>query len=169
MSKDLIKKYKKEFDHWLNEGKTIQIYCDIEKEWFDCNNVIKECGFPCSVENYRIKPDELKFNVGDWVRCRDLGKNEIIKITGEYYSLDDAYQCSNGIRNSKFLTLWKPEYKEYCWHLKTKQLIQVSLQKTRLYDAIGYTMHGFPLDIKFSDCEPFTEQLPSFLNDKEIK
>jgi hypothetical protein len=63
--------------------------------------------------------------------------------------------------------IWRPEHKEWCWHTRTRQLVQVDLKSACLYDAIGHTMNGHPHNIKYSECEPFIGQLPSFL--KEIK
>ena len=123
MNKELIKKYKKEFDHWLDggkvlffywedwysstcnpemvfnhispddvkyyiindkfveirkalaEGKTVQYNFgnyginrkDFPNEWKDLDQSIGILADRACPENYRIKPEEPKFKVGDWV------------------------------------------------------------------------------------------------------
>ena len=57
-----------EFRKALAEGKTIQMYCkydDVPPFWDDMTEVIKSIGFVMTKDNYRIKPEEPKFKVGD--------------------------------------------------------------------------------------------------------
>ncbi len=182
MNKELIKKYKAEFDHWINGGKVISKYtliptwsnCQSEDIWripdkniskvlivindeyatyrkalaegkivevaTDYNDVDgyiwksmedKEFHY-FNINEIRIKPEEPKFKVGDWVRCYDLGKELIVQITGEYYPKDDAYLCSNGPRNTKFLEHWQPKLGEWCIMYDTDEnpnASSVTLQK----------------------------------------
>ena len=59
-----------EFRKALAEGKSIQMLCRYDKMepiWDDMTEVIKSIGFVDVKENYRIKQEEPKFKVGDWV------------------------------------------------------------------------------------------------------
>ena len=59
-----------EFRKALDEGKSIQMLCRYDKMepiWDDMTEVIKSIGFVDVKENYRIKQEEPKFKVGDWV------------------------------------------------------------------------------------------------------
>ena len=62
-----------EFRKALAEGKSIQMLCrydSMEPIWDDMTEVIKSIGFVDVKENYRIKPEEPKFKVGDLVQGR---------------------------------------------------------------------------------------------------
>ena len=152
MNRDLIKKYKAEFNHWLNggellysyiddkllwksmdeidkntypvyirnpfqlsehhiiiindeyvefrkalaEGKTLQMYCkydDVPPIWDDMTEVIKSIGFVMTKDNYRIKPEESKFKIGDWVR--DLRDNSVFQINSVNFNLN--LSITNGV------------------------------------------------------------------------
>ena len=57
-----------EFRKALAEGKTIQMYCKydgVPPFWDDMTEVIKSIGFVMTKDNYRIKPEDHKFKVGD--------------------------------------------------------------------------------------------------------
>lgn len=212
MNKELIKKYKKEFDHWLNGG-NIQVYykTDDEPKWWvdeenieSCNNdnfshMIKYSLDPNDVlvviddeyvefrkalaegktvqyrnlninafknwqnlENlkfnpnfeHRIKPEEPKFKVGDWVRCYYLGKELIVQITGEYYPKDDAYLCSNRPRNTKFLEHWQPKLGEWCIMYDTDEDQNANSITIQKWDGKG---KWIPI--------PFIGQLPPYIKD----
>ena len=98
----------------LAEGKTIQ--------YMNSNGEIKSLDewdnigwkqFKGCVENYRIKPEEPKFKVGDWVRNRI---NEIGQILQEDYKGKGLYKISNTHAlkcevgtSAKDLTIWVPK------------------------------------------------------------
>lgn len=168
MNKELIKKYKNEFNHWLNggeiltydnhhciwhilhpdskwdftkdlqedeeynsygyvindeyvefrkalaEGKTIQYnpITQYHNRWDEIKSISPSK--TDSIKNYRIKQDEPRFKAGDWVRCSDTTKPNIIQLTKEYYPKDDAYSYKGDVVSGKFLTLWKPKQGEWC-------------------------------------------------------
>ena len=87
------------------------------------------------------------FKPGDWVHI------PILQTEPVQYRLG---LCNLG------LELWRPKQNEWCWHIKTKQLIQIDLLEMSDYDAIGHAISGSKHDIKYEDCEPFRGQLPSF-------
>ena len=143
MNKELIKKYKAEFDHWLNGGELLSKHPD-ETNWYLVTVVLWNCPKmqyiindeyvefrqalaegktiqynplltshnrwddikkfkptrDCTVANYRIKPEEPKFKVGDWVR--DLRDNRIFQINAENFNL--KLSTTNGV-----YTHWQPK------------------------------------------------------------
>ena len=143
MNKELIKKYKAEFDYWLNggevlffywedwysstynpemvfnhispddvkyyvindefvelrkalaEGKSIQMLCrynKMEPIWDDMTEVIRSIGFVDIKENYRIKPEEPKFKVGDWVvEIHSTTKAQVLELFGNQIRVKFCY------------------------------------------------------------------------------
>lgn len=230
MNKELILKYKKEFDHWVNggevlfydnhhstwfklhsestwdatstlseelefnsygyiindeyvelrkalaEGKTIQANLNYwafpetpEKQWDDViSNKIDEVFKKYGVNNIRIKPEEPKFKVGDWVvvtsdfqtRSREYFKGDII-------TYHDRVQLNGSIgRNENNIRLWQPQPGEWCWFwdkytdsfLLTKfHSISCDSEGTTIYKTDGWD---------WLHCEPFIGELPSFIKDK---
>lgn len=170
MNKELIKKYKVEFDHWLNGGKILYASYDLDEKnysaWYelhhDCkwdyNNAyrfkfiindayvefrkalaegktlqynfgnygINKKDFPDSwkdldlsigiladrtcPENYRVKPEESKFKVGDWVKILTFRNHvpvTIKNIEGCRYVLSTGLYADDAI-----LELWQPQLGE---------------------------------------------------------
>jgi hypothetical protein len=127
--KILINDELSEFRKALSDGEAVQYYVDGFAGWQGVKSLNQSCMHPTS---FRIKPEEPKFQVGDWVRCYDLGRELIVQITGEYYPKDDAYLCSNGPRNTKFLEHWQPKLGEWCIMYDTDEnpnASSVTLQK----------------------------------------
>ena len=220
MNKELIKKYKAEFDHWLNggellyayiddtfswknmnaidkniypvytrnpfqiseyhiiiindeyvefrkalaEGKTIQMYCkydDVPPFWDDMTEVIKSIGFVMTKDNYRIKPEEPKFKVGDWVR--DLRDNRVFQINSVNFNLKLS------TKNTVYVH-WQPKKGEWCWFSNKNgiptigQFLSIETDGNRKYSAtFPNTPHPF---ITYYDyCEPFLGHLPTNLQD----
>ena len=79
------------------DGKTIQFY--IDNKWTKWKNPDWDCPVNC----YRIKPDESKFKVGDWVV---LG-NETRIITED---TTEEYLCTY----NRLWELWTPVEGEWC-------------------------------------------------------
>lgn len=221
MNKELIKKYKKEFDHWLNGG-NIQVYykTDDEPKWWvdeenieSCNNdnfshmikysldtsdvlvviddeyvefrkalaegkIVQEQDYYTKewvdMKNdnfhgasdtqyegvYRIKPEELKFQVGDWVR--DLRDNRIFQINSENFNLN--LSITNGV-----YVHWQPKPGEWCWFHNG---ISSSLVFAMFYNSnsFGYWIDEDECDIitnskfhAYKYCEPFIGNLPTII------
>ena len=112
-------------------------------------------------ENYKIKPEEPKFKVGDWIR--DLRDNSIFQINSENFNL--KLSTTNGV-----YIHWQPKLGEWCWFLnkdKAPVLMQfnsLEADGNRKYSAtFPNTPHPF---ISYYDyCEPFLGQLPTNLQD----
>lgn len=209
--KELIKKYKIEFNHWLNDGvllyktiyssepevwhlfdgnwnytpkeikivlndeyvelrkafvdgKTIQLYCDIEDDWFDCNDLIKSNDFLCNVSAYRIKPDESEFKEGDWItfttslgterdKIINIKSNKDIETLKAYIPFidDEIYDT---------LKLWKPSYNEYCkfWNDNSDSF------RVAKFHSMSKSKIGLFKDMQgnyFQNCEPYTGDFPT--------
>ena len=200
MNKELIKKYKAEFDHWLNggnilvkmttgwspviadynwhlndrpyvikdeyvefrkalaEGKTVQEQDHYSKQWLD----MKTDSFHKASDTqyagvYRIKPEELKFKVGDWVR--DLRDNRVFQINSVNFNLKLS------TKNTVYVH-WQPKKGEWCWFSNKNgiptigQFLSIETDGNRKYSAtFPNTPHPF---ITYYDyCEPFLGQLPT--------
>ena len=214
MNKELIKKYKTEFDHWLNNGKVISKYTLIPT-WSDCQSediwripdkniskvlivindeyatyrkalaegkVVEVATDYNDVDGYiwksmedkefhyfnineiRIKPEEPKFKVGDWVIHNGEYKQVTKAIDGYIDSLDNKVAV---IMKEESLELWKPKEKEYFWY--RSDLVKFHKSQTDLGTLLE-SARGcsyYPL-ANFEDyCEPFIGQLPSFLKDSD--
>ena len=199
MNTELIKKYKAEFDHFLNGGELLIRYCDYEnreyKEWKEvgrnynwddgslykapqfiindnfselrkalCNgktiqayyefnntwNDIIKPEFKDNVSNYRIKPEEPKFKIGDFVR--DIISGKVSQVNNE------------DIANCKYsqVTKWEPSPRELCWFWSGNKLEEATLSKFH-----SYTKHGVFKTIydSFKYCEPFLNSKPSWFKD----
>ena len=221
MNKQLINKYKHEFDHWLNggkllcytevdgpyyevtdekwdfvcdigfiindeyvelrkalaEGKTIQIYDVIEQHpsdrtfdkfgWRDFKSFTASSSFSKTPDLYRIKPDEPKFKVGDFVRYihttypRAL---EINNINGNrYYFTNSEMSCVE-----HELEPWTPVKDEWCWFWDKCTPHRPTLRQYDIFPE-GYGEENMFHDSEqnpFDFCEPFLNSLPSYLKDK---
>ena len=207
MNKELIKKYKKEFNHWLNggkilgkfkganwedftsfswnpygseelvikindeyaefrkahaEGKTIQvnlIYTD-DVCWVDMPDGLN---FQYTPNNYRIKPDEPKFRVGDWVQHPEA--NSPWKLT----------QASIANLDNSKLRLWKPEEFEWCWFWNNDgrppilgmfvQELGERYARTTTRDKPIEVIKDRDYQSWWNHCEPYIGQLPTELKE----
>ena len=210
MNKELINKYKPEFDHWLNggsvlirsmdyedhkytqfteidrdhkwdnfqyeqqyiindeyskfrkalaEGRTIQINNSKPETWIDID--------ADRLANYnpsflRIKPDEPKFKVGDFVRYvhsttpRAL---EINNINGNrYYFTNSEMSC---LKHE--LEPWTPVKGEWCWFYDRASAKSAALTQ---FKEINNDYFMSITDASWNFCEPFLNSLPSYLKDK---
>ena len=147
----------------LAEGKTIQMYCKydgVPPIWDDMTEVIKSIGFVMTKDNYRIKPEEPKFKVGDWVR--DLRDNSVFQINSENFNL--KLSITNGV-----YIHWQPKKGEWCWFLNKEipvisQFHSLEIDGNRKYSAtFPNTPH--PMIGYYEYCEPFLGQLPTNLQD----
>ena len=216
MNKQLINKYKPEFDHWLNggkllcytevegpyyevtdekwdfvcdivfiindeyvelrkalaEGKTIQIYDGIYQHeydpsldrfgWRDFKSFTQSSTFSKSVGSYRIKPDEPKFKVGDFVRYIHSNTPKALEINningGRYYFINSEMSCLE-----HELEPWTPVKGEWCWFYDrscNKYAYVAQFKEKNKQYFISNT------DKYWNFCEPFLNSLPSYLKDK---
>ena len=219
--KELIKKYKKEFDHWLNggevlffywedwysstcnpemvfnhispddvkyyvindqfaeirkalaEGKSIQMLCRYDKMepiWDDMTEVIKSIGFVDVKENYRIKPEEPKFKVGDWVvEIHSTTKAQVLELFGNQIRVKFCYPDAIITTDSSDFIPWAPKSGDWCWFLNKGRIPMISqfhsleIDGNRKYSAtFPNTPH--PMIGYYEYCEPFIGNLPTLSN-----
>lgn len=148
----------------LAEGKSIQMLCRYDKMepiWDDMTEVIKSIGFVDVKENYRVKPEEPKFKVGDWVIHNGVPKRVTKAVDGYIDSLDNEVAV---IMKEESLELWEPEDEKYFWYkndLVKFHETQINLGLL-LESARGCSY--YPAEKNFEDyCEPFIGRLPSNL------
>ena len=206
MNKELIKKYKAEFDHWLNDGKLLhkdefgnwentRDIWDLRSErikavvindefvefrkalaegkivqynfgnyginrkdfpntWKDLDLSVGILADRACPENYRIKPEESKFKVGDW-------------ITDGIEVWQHKENCR--VKNQTSWSLWQPKPGEWCWFLNKGRIPVISqfhsleIEGNRKYSAtFPNTPH--PMIGYYEYCEPFIGNLPTLSN-----
>ena len=178
MHKELIKKYKAEFNHWLNDGKLQAKFNDnswieapkdifafnyvanfilvIDDEYVEFRKALAEGkvvqynfgnyginrkDFPntwkdldlsigiladrACPENYRIKPEESKFKVGDWVRAP----------SGCIYQINET----NILHGTKHFIQWQPKKGELVIFKDKNSIISIIKYngETNVYPFIG--------------------------------
>ena len=205
MNKELINKYKPEFDYFLNEGKILYKHIHSNAWWNEdpwnyspsyitaiiindeysiyrkalaegktieylgqSSNVwheVPEPDFNLHPTCYRIKPDEPKFKVGDFVT------HESLKITRQITKVDDdfiyfkegswALPHVEGFSNK--LILWTPVKNEWCWFYDSKSSKSTALAK---FNEMWKNKFRSTTDTHWNFCEPFLNSLPSYLKDK---
>ena len=228
MNIELIKKYKTEFDHFLNEGKLlcalkdelkwintteatwsfkdtecifiiiddeyshlrkalcdgkiIQIWEVIEQHvsdsskdiygWKDFKSLKPHSPFGGEIHNYRIKPKESEFKVGDFIRqTKELGINvsRIYRIKAHIsdilYSVEkNIYNVDVINANEEYFELWKPSHKELCYFTHdTNTKTSAILREFREISKDGFYVDSF--GARFIYCEPFLNSKPSWFND----
>ena len=211
MNKELISKYKLEFDHWLNGGKLL-CYTEVDGPYYEVTDEkwdfvcgigfiindeysefrkalaegkaieylgqssnlwheVPEPDFSLHPTCYRIKPDEPKFKVGDFVRCTCTTSDALpLRITK---FVQGNYHVANS--NLSFLghelEPWTPVKGEWCWFFNDdriptiSQFVEMNNDITRKYFAV-YPNRPKALGSWYKKCEPFLNSLPSHLKDK---
>lgn len=223
MNKELILKYKNEFDHWLNggeiltynnhhgiwhrlhpdnkwdftkdlqedeeynsygyvindeyvefrkalaEGKTIQIaglnpiaHPHAHKNtWEDMQGTV----FNKAIELYRIKPEEPKFKIGDWIRQGDY-VIKVYRIDSDYY-----YAKGNGCIAIDKAEKWEPRRGQLCWFWAPAEKLLPKLGKFLQMDVHNQYYASFGSGDYSCEshlyCEPFMVALPEYI--KELK
>ena len=202
MNKQLINKYKPEFDHWLNEreilykhinssawrndepwdyspdyvtaiiindeyvelrkalaeGKTIEYLGQSSNVWHE----VQEPEFNLHPTCYRIKPDEPKFKVGDFVRyvhATPARALEINNINGNrYYFTNSEMSCLE-----HELKPWTPVKGEWCWFYDKASNKYSHLAR---FNEMWNNRFRSTTDTPWLFCEPFLNSRPSYLKDK---
>ena len=116
---------------------------------------------------YRIKPDEPKFKVGDFVRyvhSTPAKALEINNINGNrYYFTNSEMSCLE-----YELELWTPVKGEWCWFWDKCTPHRPTLRQYDIFPE-GYSEENMFHDSEqnpFDFCEPFLNSRPSYLKDK---
>ena len=143
----------------LAEGKTIEYLGQSSNVlWHE----VQEPDFNLHPTCYRIKPDEPKFKVGDFVRyihSTPAKALEINNINGNrYYFTNSEMSCLE-----HELEPWTPIKNEWCWFYdnKSSKSAVVGQFKEACNDEFIATTGTY-----WNLCEPFLNSLPSYLKDK---
>lgn len=143
----------------LAEGKIIQINNSNPETWIDIDTD--------KLANYnpsflRIKPDEPKFKVGDFVT--PLNRN----INYSVWQIDKVLSCNTLVSGSTMLDprtiqLWMPVKGEWCWFYdsKSNKCAVISQFKEKWKNKFRSTT-----DTHWQFCEPFLNSIPSYFKDK---
>ena len=174
-----------EFRKAMAEGKIIE-YLNYKDEW---ENLVENCrkleGVP--VKDLRIKPEEPKFKVGDWVRVKtdtfeydgtariSKGVKRLSKSDMWLFN-ENHYKCNP----DNYIEHWQPKPDEWCWFWNFTDMpilaklisIEYFLERPTEYKIktpsyISKTVYSCMTHMYFKNCEPFIGQLPSNL--KEYK
>lgn len=153
-----------EFRKALAEGKTIEYLGQSSNLWQE----LKDANFNLHQTCYRIKPDEPKFKVGDFVRyihAHTPKALEINNINGDrYYFTNSEMSC---IEHE--LITWTPVKGEWCWFYNNKDSKCSHLAQfydmNKSFDNSLSTFMSSPIT-KWHYCKPFLNSLPSHLKDK---
>ncbi len=153
----------------LAEGKTLQYNFgnfgtnkkDFPDSWKDLDLSIGILADRACPENYRVKPEEPKFKVGDWVIHNGVAKRVTKAVDGYIDSLDNEVAV---IMKEESLELWEPEDEKYFWY--KNDLVRFHETQTNLglllESARGCSY--YPAEKNFEDyCEPYFGKLPSNL------
>lgn len=208
MNKQLINKYKPEFDHWLNEGKILYKHINSNAWWNNepwdyspdyvtaiiikdeyvefrkslaegkvieylgqSSNLWHEVPEPDFILHptcYRIKPDEPKFKVGDFVTPLNR------EINCSVWQIDNILSCNTLVSGRTMLDprtiqLWTPVKNEWCWFYDSSDSRHSHL--ARFYDMHKSSANSVLTfmsrkGLAWNYCEPFLNSLPSYLKDK---
>ena len=147
----------------LCDGKIIQIWEVIEQHvsdsskdiygWKDFKSFKPNSPFGGEIHNYRIKPKESEFKVGDFVR------NESISLVKQY-SLSDLEYDKTATNINNWIK-WKPSHKELCYFTHdTNTKTSAILREFREISKDGFYVDCF--GTRFIYCEPFLNSKPSW-------
>ena len=153
-----------EFRKALAEGKVIEYIGQSSNVWHE----VQEPDFNLHPTCYRIKPDEPKFKVGDFVRYvhstppRAL---EINNINGNrYYFTNSEMSC---LKHE--LEPWTPVKDEWCWFyddLDSKYSHLEQFYDMHIFEDNSLSTFMSNTINKWYYCEPFLNSLPSYLKDE---
>lgn len=152
-----------EFRKALAEGKVIEYLGQSSNVWHE----VQEPDFNLHPTCYRIKPDEPKFKVGDFVT------HESLKITRQITKVDDdfiyfkegswALPHVEGFSNK--LILWTPIKGEWCWFYDNPNTDKYCNLSQFGGESNGRCFISIT-DMHWQFCEPFLNSIPSYLKDK---
>jgi len=146
-----------EFRKALVDGRTIQYYVDGFAGWQDTtdfNNPMEGAG------NYRIKPEEPNFKVGDWVIETLMNKEKIYQVK----ELDIKDILAPGYCGD--VKLWEPKKDEIVWCWDDNMTKTAHIGKYSSYMQCT-NRHRITTDMGcdyYDNIEPFIDKLPTILS-----
>lgn len=149
-----------EFRKALAEGKTIQCNAkegenDITYTAYGDTWWVDTTEFKYATRFYRVKPEEPKFKVGDWVVHNGVVKQVTKAVDGLIDSLDNQVAV---IMKEESLEPWKPKQGEWCIVYDSRE---DSNPQTIIVQRWNSKYKWKPL--------PFTGKLPPYIMDKNKK
>ena len=143
----------------MAEGKAVE-YLDFKNEWRDLRENCRKLE-GVSLEKLRIKPEEPKFKVGDWVVHNGVVKQVTKAVDGYIDSLDNEVAV---IMKEESLELWEPEDEKYFWYKNDLVRFHETQANLGLLLESARGCSYYPAEKNFEDyCEPFIGKLPSNL------
>jgi len=165
-------------------GDTVE-ECNHKTEWID--TTIKE--FRSSLQysdiEFRIKPDEPQYQVGDWVtplvdkmtEFSDVDRNKLVRysqskhpyriliVNEKSQTWDESYVIrEKGFANEVFhadeLKPWEPSKGEWCWFYDCKKRKEPDL---RQFSHTEYDCYYTDENTRYIYCEPFVGEHPSII------
>jgi len=102
------------------------------------------------------------FKVGDWVVSKHTGEVCLCeKIDG-----DDFYSNENKWHITTSYSSWQPKEGEWCWFYDSEYPLSYILCKFETFDNGFWCRPNFSDTMeRFNGCEPFIDELPSFLKE----
>lgn len=151
-----------EFRKALAEGKTIEYIGQSSNVWHE----VQEPDFNLHPTCYRIKPDEPKFKVGDFVTPLNR------KINCSVWQIDNILSCNTLVSGNtrldpRIIQLWTPVKNEWCWFWDKCTPHRPTLRQYDIFPE-GYGEENMFHDSEqnpFDFCEPFLNSRPSHLKD----
>ena len=148
---DIYSEYRKA----IAMGKQVQYYKQLTATWEDLETTNPNISF--KEVGYRIKPEEPKFTIGNWVVS--ILKDESKETWRIQTSSDIELINSSFYKSTK---LWMPNNKKYCWFYDSPNKIPRLNQFESEVDGWYFTTSG----IRYQYCEPFTGKLPQCILDR---
>lgn len=150
----------------LAEGKTVQYnpITQYNNRWDDIPSI--NPNVYDTIKNYRIKPDEPKFKVGDLVELLHTNNPRLIGVVKKLDISQAFIEWGNSRSWKSFdkLIFWQPKEDEWCWYKHL--LVKVINVDKRDDGIIRYVVSAPMYAEQYSGAislEPFTGTLPSFL------
>lgn len=148
----------------LAEGKTVEFKQTEDDWWANANS-----SFCLHVDCYRIKPEEPKFKIGDYVRYIHTNSPKplrIININCERYYFENA----EIILRVDEIEKWEPKEGEVCifWEEDSEYNRAIIGRLKRILSNGNYIMdYGSGCTVTYSMCMPFTGILPPHMKDSK--
>ena len=148
-----------EFREAIAKGKAVE-YLDFKNEWRDLRENCRKLEGVC-LSRLRVKPEEPRFKVGDWVIHNGVAKRVTKAVDGYIDSLDNEVAV---IMKEESLELWEPEDEKYFWYKNDLVRFHETQANLGLLLESARGCSYYPAEKNFEDyCEPFIGKLPSNL------
>ena len=149
----------------LAEGKIVEVATDYnDVDGYIWKSMEDEEFHHFSIDEIRIKPEEPKFKVGDWVVNKTSKQRIVKKITsthGDTVTVGDT-EVGINVMLINDLELWQPKAGDWCWFWDSDNFPPKLRQFKRLILSNRYKYESCQ-GLVYLYCEPFLGQLPTTL------